>query len=328
MLITGATGFIGQKLVKRLTIEGHTCLCLVRNAEKAKGLLDLSNTEFIYGDIREKLDLSAHNDKIDVVVHLAALMGHDPPSEEAFMKFRSINVDGTENVIDACMAINVKKFIHCSSTAAMGLLTDEVVNEESISKPYTPYQVSKYESELLVNKLYNKYEFPAVILRPSMVYGPGFTGDFLTMAKVVKKGFFPKIGFGKNLMPALYIDDLIDGIIKAIDNAKIGDTYIISSEKSYPLNRVIKIISQEVGVKCKSVFVPTPVALLGSWVLEKGCKLINRQPIVTYRNIKSTVTDRIFDVNKAKEVLGFQQRVSIEDGLSKTIAYYKSAGLL
>ena len=328
VLVTGATGFIGQRLVNLLTSEGHNCLCFVRNQSKTKSIFKESNIELIFGDIRNKIDLSAYKNKIDVVVHLAALMGHDPPSKEAFKEFRSINVEGTKNIINACMEINVNKFIHCSSTAAMGLLNNNVVTEQTISKPHTPYQVSKYESELVANEYYEKYGFPAVILRPSMVYGPGFTGDFLTMAKVVKKGFFPKIGFGKNLMPALYIDDLIDGIISAIERANIGDTYIISSEKSYPLEEVINIISSEIGVNCRNIFIPVIVALLGSWVLEKSYRLINQKPIVTYRNIKSTVTDRIFDIKKAKEILGFKQKVSIQEGLNKTIDYFKSAGLL
>jgi nucleoside-diphosphate-sugar epimerase len=328
VLVTGATGFIGQRLVSRLTSEGHHCLCLVRNHSKTRSIFKEGNIGLISGDIRNKIELGAYKNKIDMVVHLAALMGHDSPSKEAFKKFRSVNVEGTKNIIDACMEMNVNKFIHFSSTAAMGLLTNNVVNEKTICKPYTPYQISKYESELVANEYYEKYGFPAVILRPSMVYGPGFTGDFLTMAKVVKKGFFPKIGFGKNLMPALYIDDLIDGIMSAIERANIGDTYIISSEKSYPLEEVINIISSEIGVNCRNIFIPVIIALLGSWVLEKSYRLINQKPIVTYRNIKSTVTDRIFDIKKAKEILGFKQKVSIQEGLNKTIEYFKSAGLL
>ena len=87
-----------------------------------------------------------------------------------------------------------------------------------------------------------------------MVYGPGFKGDFVTIGKVVKTGFFPKIGFGKNLSPALYIDDLVDCFSVVKDNAKIGETYLISSEEYYGLDRIVRIIGQALSVNVRMVF--------------------------------------------------------------------------
>jgi UDP-glucose 4-epimerase len=328
VLVTGATGFIGQHLVKRLIQEGHTVRCLIRDAEKAKRVLGNKGVEYVVGDITEKETLRNACDNISIVYHLAAIMGHDLPSKSAFDKFRRVNTDGTRNISESCIESGIDKFIYVSSTAAMGLLKDKVVNEETPCNPFTPYQVSKYEGELIVRELTADHGFPGIVLRPSMVYGIGFKGDFLTIAKVVKTGVFPKIGFGRNLSPALYIDDLVACISKAKDRAIVGQTYIISSEESYELERVVRIISEALNVKVRMVFVPKALAILGAWFLESAFLLMGKTPWVTQRNIRSTTTDRVFDVMKAKEELGFRQRVSIEEGLTKTVRYFQDAGYL
>ena len=181
VLVTGATGFIGQHLVKRLIQEGHTVRCFIRDAEQAKRVLGNKGVEYVVGDITEKETLRNACDHISIVYHLAGIMGHDLPSKSAFDKFRRVNTEGTRNISESCLESGIDKFIYVSSTAAMGLLKDKVVNEETPCNPFTPYQVSKYEGELIVRELTADCGFPGIVLRPSMVYGIGFTGDFLTI---------------------------------------------------------------------------------------------------------------------------------------------------
>lgn len=328
VLVTGGTGFIGQYLIKRLIREGITIRCLVRDEERATKLLGKKNIEYVVGDVTEKESLRNVCADISVVYHLAAIMGHDLPSKPAFAKFRRVNTEGTRNIAESCIKSGIEKFIYVSSTAAMGLLKDKVVSEQTPCKPYTPYQVSKYEAELVVRELTEKRGLPGIILRPSMVYGVGFKGDFATIGKVVKTGIFPKIGFGKNLSPALYIDDLADCICRAKDKAVVGQTYIISSEESYELERVVRIIAEALNIKVRMVFVPKFLTILGAWALENIFLLLGKTPLVTQRNIRSTTTDRVFDVIKLKRDFDFRQKVSIEEGLRKTVGYFQSVGYL
>jgi UDP-glucose 4-epimerase len=328
LLVTGATGFIGQYLVKKLTQEGHTVRCLVRDLRQAEKLLDKKNIEYVLGDLTIKETLDNICDQISVVYHLAAIMGHEPPSKPAFEKFRRVNTEGTRNLAECCVGKGIDRFIYVSSTAAMGLLKQSVVSEATPCRPHTPYQVSKYEGELVLKEFSEKRSLPVVILRPSMVYGPGFGGDFLTITKLIRTGFFPKIGFGKNLSPALYIEDLVDCLYGSKEKAAVGETYIISSEESYELSSVAKIIAEASEVKVRMFFVPKFLAMFGAWVLEHIFTLLGKKPIVTSRNIDSTTTDRTFDVTKAKRDLGFQQRVTIEQGLRNTVRYFQSVGHL
>jgi nucleoside-diphosphate-sugar epimerase len=328
VLLTGGTGFIGQALVKRLVDEGHAVRCLVRNRLRAEKLLGTKSIDYIVGDITDKRSLNHICDGVSVVYHLAAIMGHDSPSDEAFRKFRKINTEGTRNVAHACLGKEIEKFIYLSSTAAMGMLKEKIVSEDTLCKPYTPYQVSKYEGELVVKELTMEHGLPGIILRPCMVYGPGFKGDFLTIGRVVKTGFFPRIGFGKNLSPALYINDLADCLSLAKEMATVGETYLISSEESYALDQVVKIIAENLGVKLHIVFVPKFLALLGAWALERLFRQLGKKPVVTSRNLLSATIDRVLDITKAKRELRFKQHISIEEGLKRTVQYFKSVGYL
>jgi nucleoside-diphosphate-sugar epimerase len=208
------------------------------------------------------------------------------------------------------------------------MLKEKIVSEDTLCKPYTPYQVSKYEGELVVKELTMEHGLPGIILRPCMVYGPGFKGDFLTIGRVVKTGFFPRIGFGKNLSPALYINDLADCLSLAKEMATVGETYLISSEESYALDQVVKIIAENLGVKLHIVFVPKFLALLGAWALERLFRQLGKKPVVTSRNLLSATIDRVLDITKAKRELRFKQHISIEEGLKRTVKYFKSVGYL
>lgn len=313
---------MGTYLIPRLLEKGHRVRLIVRDSSKAKNLYH-DTCELIEGDIQSADSLKGCCDGIDIVYHMAALMGHDSPSAEAFEKFRKVNVEGLKNIVREAQKYNVKKFIHISSTAAMGLQNNTYINENTLCKPYTPYQVTKREGELFILDEVKKNKFPAVIVRPSMVYGPGFKGDFLTLAKVCKTGFFPKIGRGKNLSPALYITDLCDALIKFIDKGEVGEVYLLSSKESYTLKETAEIIGKALNRKIVFVYIPKNMAVAGAGFLECVCKLLKIKPVVTKRNIKSVSTDRIIDISKLENALDFEPKISLEVGLPITIQYFQ-----
>ena len=320
VFVTGATGFIGKYLVRSLILEGWSVSILVRDEKIAKQEFG-DSCKIVVGDTTQPATLVDIFNDIDIVYHLAALMGHDLPSGEAFLRFRAINLQGTINVVNECKLAGIKKFIYISSTAAMGLLNISVVNENTECVPYTPYQVSKYESEQFVINEFRKNGFPVIVLRPSMVYGPGFKGDFLTIAKLCKTGFFPKIGKGENLSPALYITDLVNALLLFATLGKEGEVYLLSSEQSYSLDETVKIIGETLHEKIRFIYVPVRLALLGVGLLELIYKIRKKHPPVTQRNICSMVTDRIFDISKAKQI-GFKQSIPLNVGLANTINYF------
>jgi len=323
ILITGATGFIGSNLTKRLSAQGYHCRCLVRNIQRAKDIFkEYNSIEFVVGDITKPQTLAGIEKNIDVVFHLAAHGHVAAASEEAYKQFTNINVSGTENLIKQCTKGNIKKFFHFSSTAAVGLIPDILVDESTIPNPKTPYQKSKLASESIVNTFIEKENFPAIIFRPCMVYGIGGYGEFYKFVRLVKKGVMPKIGFKKKLTPIVHVDDVVQACVKGISDAKTGETYFICGCKSYPFDDIINHIKDALNTHKLTIFTPLSLVLLGAFLLEQVAKITHKTALVTRQNIKSTVADRRFSIEKAKKDFNYEPEVSLKKSIQEVVEWY------
>lgn len=325
ILVTGASGFVGGHLVPRLLQEGYSLTCLVRNQEKANILHGKYSVNIFIGDVTDPDTLKGISEGVDYVIHLAA-MGHvSAVTKESYNAFVEINEKGTKNLIsEFSSGTTLKKFIHFSSTAAMGPIGLPLLNEESPPNPLTPYQKSKQRSEQIVLRAFKEKQFPGLILRPCMIYGPGGYGEFHKFCRLMKRGVFPKVGLGKNLTPLVYVEDVVNATIAAIERGRAGESYIIASENSIPMDNLRQLIVGNIGVKPPYIYVPGWFALAGARLVELLFPLFGKEPIATYRNIKSTIVDRTFDINKAKNELGYIPCYTFEEGIKQTIAWYKS----
>lgn len=325
ILVTGGTGFIGSYFVPMLLEQGHQVRLIVRNELKAKNQFG-NKCEYITGDVTNKDSIKGCCEGIDIVFHLVAKSGNELPTKENFEKFRKINVGGTENIINECK--NIKKFIYVSSTAAMGLVKDIPITEESKCNPYLPYQVTKYEVEKLIRK---KCEsgFPGIIVRPTKVYGINEREySYLTLAKMLKKGFFLKIGEGHNYTSNIYVSDFAQALVRLVEAGVIGETYIVSAKESIDFIEAGKIIAEELGVKFRVIRVPAWFMIWMSMLEERFFNMIGKKPIVTKRNIQMTIHDRVYDISKAVRELGFDPNVSMEQGIRTVIRWYIEQGLI
>jgi len=328
ILVTGATGFIGRHLVPCLIEKGYNITCLIRDDKKAGTIPSHSQVSFIHGDITHTHTLDLDED-FEYVIHLAA-MGHvSAASEEAYKQFVNINEIGTQNLIAALSkSKNLKKFIHFSSTAAMGPIGTPILDESSFPAPRTPYQKSKYRSEQVVLDAFKSDGFPAVVLRPCMVYGPGGTGEFHKFCKLFKKGHFPKVGCGDNLTPIVYVTDVVQATLLALEHSHAGETYIIASSESYPMGMIRANIVKNLGINPPYIYTPLWLALFAVKCLEILYSILGKTPIATTTNIKSTVVDRTFDITKARTQLGYVPQMPLEKGIETTVLWLKKEKLL
>lgn len=327
ILVTGATGFIGGHLVEKLVSDKHDVTCLVRNESKGRKLEEQYGITYVQGDVTEEESLGCLKDEFEVIFHLAA-MGHvSAISDEACQTFININEGGTRNLINHFRGSKIlKKFIHFSSTAAMGPIGEPILDEKSVPNPITPYQISKNRSEQLSLKAYEDFGFPTIVIRPCMVYGIGGYGEFYKFCKLMKKGIFPKVGLGANLTPLVNVKDVVQASLNAMYYGKCGEAYIIASEKSIKMDDLHTLIIQNIGRRSPYIYIPTWLALFGAKMLESLCQIIGKEPIVTYRNIKSTITNRTFCIDKAKKDLKYKPIVSFKEGIAETIEWYKKEG--
>jgi len=329
ILITGATGFVGRHLTRELCTRGYHCRCLVRNIDKAKELFkEYKDIEFVIGDVTKPDSLKNISDNIQVVYHLAARGHVTATSAKAYEEFREINVRGTENLIKHCSASKMKKFFHFSSTAAMGLIKGVIVDETIMPQPSTPYQKSKLESEKIVEKYIEEINFPGVIYRPCMIYGVEGFGEFYKFTKLIKKGLMPKIGFKKKLTPLINVKDVVQACIKGMANARIKEVYFICDSASYPFDEICRLIAHALRTKRPFIYIPEFLAICGATILENTARITNTPPIVTTRNIQSTIADRIFSIDKARKDFDYTPGEELKDGIKETIEWYRNNGCI
>lgn len=321
VLITGATGFVGNYLIEELSKENHRITCLVRRETKFP---NVNNIYSILGDITNKESVEKAVQGNDIIFHLVGIGNVSALSRKSYEKFREVNVEGTRNVLEACKKYEVKKLIYLSSTAAMGLIKKQLVDEQDICNPKTPYQKSKYESEQLIKEYIEKYNLPVTILRPTMIYGPGMKhSQILKIYNLLKKGFFPLVDGGKATIPAVHVKDVVSSILAATKNGRAGETYIINSDDNKTLKEVVDIIQKKENMKVIKINFPKSFLKIPIFILQNLSLLAGINPPMTLQRLDSFTFNRIFDISKAKRELSWEPKIKFEQGLEETIEWLK-----
>ena len=298
-LVTGATGFVGSWLTKLLVNKGHSVRVFCRDTSKAP-----EKTEVFSGDINQIDALKKATLGVDVVYHLAGLVSYGKKHFEAMQK---VNVQGTQNVIDACIHSNTQRLIHISSVAAIGAsFTPNTLNEESdflIEDLNLGYFQTKKQAEDLVKKYVKSGKLNAVILNPSTIYGPS---DMLKSSRKihlrVAKGLFPFYPPGG--VSIIDIESVVDAIYIATTKGCKGERYILSGENIL-IKQLFQIITEIVGRK--SFFIPIPRTCLQ--VLGKiGDQFEKREKkfFVTSEIAQISSLFHWFDSSKAKSELNLK----------------------
>ena len=326
-LITGGTGFIGRNLIRHLCQRGDYCRVLARPSSDVRPLEKL-DVEIQRADITEPATLRQAAEGIDVVFHLAATGHVSTVSQADLAMFRAVNVEGTRNLVHACLASGVDRVVHFSSTAAMGLIRRSPINEHTSCNPVTPYQRSKWEGERLVLDACDTGRLRGVVLRPCMVYGPGGYGEFARFCRWFSKGVFPRVGLGANLTPLVHVQDVVRAAYLAATVGGVGQVYLIASETSLPLADLRAMVIETLGVQRPYLYAPRWLAMLGAGLLEGYAALRGVAPLATRANIASVTASRVFDIGAARQDLGYRPQVSFEDGVRETVQWYRQEGWL
>jgi nucleoside-diphosphate-sugar epimerase len=322
VLVTGATGFVGGHLVKRLMDDGYSVRALVRKGRNVKGFD--RKVEVVYGDIVDPASLDNAILNVDTVYHLAAMVKEAGVPDSLFW---DVNVKGTENLLETSHRHGVKRFIHISTCGVHGDIKNPPAKEDSPFNPEDIYQKTKIESERIADS-FRKKGLPVVIIRPAGVYGPGDKRIY-KLFKLIKERKFFMVGDGKTFLHLVYIDDLIDSIILAGEVAGAeGEAFLIGGEKYLTLNELVKIIAETIGIPLRRLRLPVfPVRIL-AMVMEFTFKPLRIEPPLFRRRVDFFTKNRAFDISKAKRILGYSPKVDIEDGIRLTIDWYKREGLL
>ncbi len=324
ILVTGATGFTGHNLSKKLLSDGHEVRLLVRSAARVM-LPESSSLEVIEGDIRDRGSVERAVAGCEKVFNIAAMFRTAGSVDQ---DYRDIHVKGTRYLLEAAVENGVKRFVHCSTVGVHGDVKEPPAREDSPYAPADIYQRTKLEGELFAHEFARKNDLALSVVRPTAIYGPGDM-RLLKLFKLAVKKVTPVIGAGKIYYHMVYIDDLVDGFILASEREEaIGESFIIGGDENLQLNALLDTIARINDSSELKVHVPAlPFQLAGS-LCEKICIPLGIEPPIYRRRVDFFTKSRSFDITKAKTLLGYAPQVGLLEGLRNTAEWYKSKGLL
>jgi len=325
ILVTGATGFVGSALVRKLLSEGHDVRVLVR--QKAARLnFNFDGVEQIQGSLSDLAALEAAVHAQDVVFHVAGVVAAKSRDE-----FFEANVEGTKNVLAAIQSKNpeIKKFIFVSSLAASGPCAGDHSRVEGDNpEPVSHYGRSKVEAEEWVKRS----NFPYIIFRPPLVYGPNDRA-FFTVIKTVARGFRPSVmptqkGVQKTYS-TIHIEDLTEALFKGMNERVTNQIYHVAANEFHTYDEILNEIAKNLGRKTLKVSVPKTVLKLAAFGLDHVSKLTGKSYPLNRDKLQEIFPDRWTCSNeKLKTELDFQPKYEFSDGIRETVDWYRKQGWL
>lgn len=312
-LVTGAGGFVGQRLCAKIAQRGWRVRAALRSPNlSCKGL-----DSMIVGQIDGQTDWADSLHDVDVVIHLAArvhVMQDDAinPLEE----FRRVNVAGTEQLARSAAANGVKRFVYVSTVKVNGEATGEGkrFTEADPADPRDPYGVSKYEAEQVLHRIAAETGLEIVIVRPPLVYGPQVKGNFAQMIKVLTKRIPLPLSSTRNLRSLVYVENLVDALIAcATHPAAVGQTYLVSDGEDISTTDLLRRLGMALGHPPR--LLPCPPALL-----KLAGRLIGKSD-----QIERLLGSLQIASGKIRRELNWIPPYSLQQGLQETAEWYRSA---
>ena len=324
ILVTGATGFTGSHLVKRLLTAGHQVSCLVRPNSNYRHLEKIG-CRILTGDIRDKAAVTPAAADAEIIFNIAAIFRTWGLQDNVYYQ---THVDGVRNLLEGVTPGRIKRFIHCSTIGVHGDIKNPPANENSPFRPGDIYQKTKLEAEQLALDYYRNKNIPVVVIRPAGIYGPG-DKRFLKLFRAIARRKFIMIGSGRTLWHPVYINDLVTAFELAMTAKNIeGKAFIIGGPKYLTLNELANHIADALNIPRPRLHIPAkPIQLAGS-LCESVCKPFNIRPPLFRSRVDFFTKTRAFDISRAKQLLGYQPQYDIITGTRLTADWYRKHKLL
>ena len=318
ILVTGADGFIGNRLVNHLLAECSRVSALLMlpvngpwHASLCANLVEDSS-----------IDLEALM-PVDVVFHLAGkahAVSEIGESEEYF----ALNTEGTRKLLIAAQKAGVRRFVYFSSVKAMGEGQLKPEDETSLCRPPGAYGQSKLAAEKLV--LEGGYVPEPVVIRPTMVYGPTDKGNLPQMVKMIRRGLFPPLHETGNRRSMVHVDDIVEAAILAANHPKaVGQTYIVSDGRGYSTRQLYEIILTALERRPPSWNLPLPFLKMAASVGDLIGRVRGRRFIFDSSACEKLLNSACYSSRKIETELGFKPTRNLENSIGEIIDFLASA---
>lgn len=312
VLVTGATGFVGHFLCARLLKEGWKVLGTLLESEIPSCLVDEVEPVTVRplgGNTEWGQALAG----VDTIIHLAARVHiMDDPSADPLTEFRKVNVAGTARLAAEAAKAGVKRFIFISSIKVNGEESPSPYTSASRPAPSDPYGISKWEAEQALRKIESETGMEVVVVRPTLVYGPGVKANFLTMLKIISKGIPLPLASITNKRSMIYVGNLVDALtVCAVHPAAAGQTYLVSDGEDVSTPELIRRTAKALGLPARLFSFPVSLMRLAG-------KLTGKRGAVNRLTGSLTV-----DSSKIRQELGWMPPLTMEEGLAETARWFK-----
>jgi len=317
VFVTGGTGFIGGEVACQLRERGDDVVCLVRSPGKATKLTGLG-CQLVSGDLADGAAIRTGMDGCDAVVHAAAMYEIGIPAKQRPAMWEA-NVAGTENVLKAARDANVAKVVYVSTVGVFGNTHRKVVDEayEHPGKEFTSYyEETKLEAHKIAKRMIED-GLPGVIVQPGGVYGPGDTSQVADLLQEFFAGKLPLLPFPELGICMTHVEDIAGGILLALDNGRVGETYVLSGPVT-TMREAIETIAAASGRKAPKHAMPVALMKAMTPIGPLVGKMMGQPP--NLRELISSADGVTFWASheKASRELGYAPR-GLEQGLRQTL---------
>ena len=311
ILITGATGFVGKSLVRRLLADDVSRRLVIADRRSGQSWPEQVKS-IVTGDLNHTTDWSIALEEVAVVVHSAARVHvmHDTEADP-LTAFRVVNVGGTLNLARQSAAAGVKRFVFISSIGVNGSQTVGGIpfNEAVQTKPHNAYALSKWEAEEGLMGIAAETKLEVVIIRPPLVYGCKAPGNFGSLTRAVQRGWPLPLGAVHNQRSLIGLDNLVDFVVNCTTHPQAANqTFLVSDGQDLSTTELVRGMARAAGVPAR--LLPVPV-----WTLQAGASLLGKGDTV-----QRLCGNLQVDISKARSLLGWLPPVSVEEGLRRAMA--------
>jgi dihydroflavonol-4-reductase len=329
LLVTGGTGFIGSHLAE----QGRRCGAEVvvlglsdRPEEQANtDRLRARGVEVLPGSITDAELCRRAVQGVTHIFHLAVAMREGGKSDEFF---ESVNLDGTRRLMEAARDQGVQRFVYCSTIGIYGHRAPGITREDSPLRPGNIYERTKVSAERLVREFGRATQLPYAILRPADVYGPR-DQRLLKLFKGVSRGRFPLFGSGSGRRHMVYVDDVVSAFFLALEREEaLGADLIVAGPQPCTLRELIEEIRLATGSARYGFRLPLAPMLGVAAVVEDVARVLHVDPPIYRRRMDFFWSDSEFDTTRARQVLGWEPKVGLRDGIGRTLEDYRHSGAL
>ncbi len=320
--VTGAGGSLGKVLARRLVRHGYRVKALVRKEADAGALRSLGASPIV-GDVRDKDSLKELVRGCEIVFHLAAWMGEPFDEELAY----AVNVGGTEGVIQTAAEAGARRVVLASSIAVYGPVREGLVTEETPLRSVGDlYGDTKIAAERAAWHEAGRARIELVVLRPTMIYGPGSPSWTEVPFASISRGLPVVIGSGEDLADPVYVEDVARAFdLAGSEPSAMGEVFNVGAGPQ-TWNAFLGSYAKMAGTTLRRV--PVPLARAGAKAAEKAERALGRRPRIVAEMVGVMTSRAVFSHEKAKRILGYESGYGLRDGMRETEAWLRRAGLL